>query len=130
MTAITVILFFSLLYPVISALGDAYVELEQKVCHPANAVKTVLIAALITALANHNLILFTFWEYVQIFLAFLFIYWNLFDFFYNLFTGRELFYVGKTAVLDKLQRRFFPLFYIKFILLPVSLLILCQFFLR
>jgi len=124
------ILIFSFIYPMVKAWGDASVKATLKVNHIANAFQIGLIAAVITVLSLYPVIIYSQWEYLQIFFSVLFLYWNIMDACYNVFTDMPLFLVGTTATLDKLQRKFWPLFYIKLALGPISVFVISQFILR
>ena len=130
MTAAITIFLFPFFYAIIRAVQDAYVRHEEKVFHAANACLNILIAVTVAILATNSVIIFTAWEYLQIFFCQLFIYWFMFDGCYNILTGEPFFYVGHTAVLDKLQQKYKVLFVLKIALFPVSLLILTQFSFR
>lgn len=53
--------------------------------------------------------------------------WMLFDGFYGLFIGHGFFYVGTTAKLDILQRKYQLLFWFKYIAAPVSIILYIMF---
>lgn len=53
----------------------------------------------------------------------LFGYWILFNGLYNVFTGRRWFYVGGTANLDKLERRYPWIVWVKYLAFLTSIII-------
>lgn len=121
----------SLLFPFIRGMQDAYVEINKKVSHKINTALVIVISLFAAIMTFNNSLLMDKWEYLQVFLSMLFIYWFVFDGTKNKFTpNRPFFYVGTTSTLDIWQRKFAPLFWFKIIMFPISLFILTQFLIR
>jgi hypothetical protein len=112
---------FSLIASVIEGYVDARkINKGRYIGHTLSAVGRVFVAVMF------SYGLFYGWYHIaSIIVVLLSIYWIFFDFSVNLFRGKDLFYVGKTATVDKIVRRVkfdgVNLLFFKVFLLVISL---------
>lgn len=128
MTAI-ILLLFLLIHIISDAYSDAYQFKYKQVNHESKALQYVTVCAMVTLLSYTGFSYYSMFELLQLALCLLTFRWIVFDIFYNIFTGKPIFFVGSTSFLDTVFKPVI-LFWCKFLLLFFSVLLYSQFIYR
>ena len=113
-------IYLLLLLPIIIAPIEAYVDVlnsrKKKIEHNISAAVRVLVSVLVSFIWLTN--------YLDMFLymsMLLTLYWIVFDIFNNIFYTRNWLYIGETAELDKLARKYVGLDFRLFLITKITL---------